>query len=112
MARQFATSFSDRINVTWTLTPAFPDIQFINLVRKGTSKGQALKALCTYLKIPLVHVCAIGDGENDISLISTAGLGIAMQNSTPELISRAKYVTSDVEHCGVAKAIAKFIFLE
>jgi 5-amino-6-(5-phospho-D-ribitylamino)uracil phosphatase len=112
LAKKFALRFADKLNLTWTVTPAFPEIQFINVVNKGTSKGQALEALCGYLRIPLEQVCAIGDGPNDISLLSTSGLGIAMQNSPAELIALADYVTNDVEHSGVARAIHKLIFQE
>jgi 5-amino-6-(5-phospho-D-ribitylamino)uracil phosphatase len=110
MAEKFALGFTDRLSLTWTVTPALPGIQFINVVSSGTSKGLALEALCGHLAIPLKQVCAIGDGPNDISLLSSAGLGIAMRNSPPELISLAGYVTADVEHSGVAQAVEKFIF--
>jgi 5-amino-6-(5-phospho-D-ribitylamino)uracil phosphatase len=109
LAKTFAVRFADKLNLTWSVTPAFPGIQFINVVGKGTSKGQALKALCAYLKIPVERVCAIGDGANDISLVSTAGLGIAMKNSPPELISCAHYITADIEDSGVAKAVNTFV---
>jgi Cof subfamily protein (haloacid dehalogenase superfamily) len=110
LAEGFASKFADRLNLTWTFTPAFPGVHFINVVGKGTSKGQALETLCKYLRIPLEQVCAIGDGANDISLLSVVGLGIAMKNSPDELISRAHFVTDDVDNNGVAKAIRKFIF--
>jgi Cof subfamily protein (haloacid dehalogenase superfamily) len=109
LAKKFAHDFANRLNLTWSVTPSFPDLRFINVVCQGTSKGLALEALCQHLEIGLGQVCAIGDGENDISLISTAGLGIAMQNSTDELKSRSSYITGNVEQSGVAQAIRKFI---
>jgi 5-amino-6-(5-phospho-D-ribitylamino)uracil phosphatase len=109
LAKKFAARFSKRLNVTWTMTPAYPDIQFINIVNSGTSKGLALKELCSYLGIATEQVCAIGDGPNDISLLSTAGLGIAMQNSDVELKAAADYVTEDVANSGVAEAIRRFL---
>ncbi len=109
LAEKFAEKFADRLNLTWTVTPAFPDIKFINIVTCGASKGQAMEVLCSHLQIPIELVCAIGDGSNDISLLSRAGLAIAMQNSPTELKALADYVTGDVNKSGVAEAIQSFL---
>jgi len=61
------------------MTPAFPEYYFINIVDIGVSKGKALESLAAYLGLGMEEVVAIGDGANDISLLSTAGLAIAMQ---------------------------------
>ena len=109
LARRFATHFGDKVNLTWTTTPALADIQFINIIDKSVSKGRALEALCQHLEVPVEHVCAIGDGPNDISLLLAAGLGIAMRNSPVELIEVADNITKDVADSGVADAIRRFL---
>jgi hydroxymethylpyrimidine pyrophosphatase-like HAD family hydrolase len=53
----------------------------------------------------LEEVAAIGDGTNDISLLSAAGLAIAMQNAPPELQAVADYITPDLNHNGFAQAV-------
>jgi hypothetical protein len=73
------------------------------------SKGRALEALASYLGIPLAEVMAIGDGINDIPLLSLAGLAVAMGNASDEVKAVADYVTLDVDHSGVAAAIEKFL---
>ena len=55
------------------------------------------------------QVMAIGDGLNDIPIITAAGLGIAMGNAPSEVKAAAQFVTGDVEHDGAAEAIRKFI---
>jgi len=55
--------------------------------------------------VPLSEVIAVGDGTNDISLLTTAGLAIAMGNAEDEVKSIADYVTLDVDHSGLAAAI-------
>jgi Cof subfamily protein (haloacid dehalogenase superfamily) len=107
--KKMAVFFYGRINLTWTVTPAYPDIQFINITDSGSSKGKALKALCSHLSLPIEQVCAIGDGLNDISLLYNAGLGVAMQNAPDELKAVADYVTCDVENSGVSEALHRFL---
>ena len=92
-----------------TKTPAYPEVDFINVLAPEVSKGKALEALASYLGIALNEVIAIGDGANDVSLLSKAGLAIAMDNGTAELKAVADYVTLDVDHSGVAAAIERFL---
>ena len=104
-ARKFVKHFEDVLHFSWTTTPAYPGIDFINILSLKVSKGRALKALSTFLDIPLSGIAAIGNGSNDISLLRKAGYGIAMGNSPDDLIAVADYVTLDVESSGVAHAI-------
>ena len=71
--------------------------------------GKALEALAVPLGITLAEVIAIGDGVNDISLLSAAGLAVAMGNAPDEVKKVADYVTLDAGHNGVAAAIDKFL---
>jgi Cof subfamily protein (haloacid dehalogenase superfamily) len=108
-ARDFHLQFKSSLHFSWVRTPAFPGVDFINVVAPGVSKGKALKALASHLGISLTEVIAIGDGTNDIPLLSTAGLGIAMGNAPAEVKATADYITLDVERSGLAEAIKKFL---
>jgi Cof subfamily protein (haloacid dehalogenase superfamily) len=108
-ARSFESQFTNKLSFTWSMAPAFPKCNFINVNTLGVSKGKALEALASYMGLGLDEIAAIGDGANDISLLSKAGLGIAMQNSPPELKSIAKHITTDVEQSGVARAIHEYL---
>ena len=79
------------------------------MIAPDVSKGTALEALASFLGIPLTEVMAIGDGGNDIPLLSSAGLAVAMGNASDELKAVADYITLDVDHNGVAAAISKFL---
>lgn len=105
----FLKHFNEHLNFSWTRTPAYPDVDFINVIGLEVSKGKALEELAAFLKISLSDVAAIGDGANDISLLSSAGLGIAMDNGPEDLKSVARYVVPDVEHNGVAVAVEKYV---
>lgn len=72
-------------------------------------KGAALTALCNALGIDISEAAAFGDGSNDLTMIKTAGLGVAMANACPEVLAAADVITSDNNSAGVAKAIAEFV---
>lgn len=108
-AEGFCRHFGGRLHFSWARTPAYPGVDFINILAPEVSKGKALEALTSHLRIPMDEVIAIGDGTNDISLLSTAGLAVAMANALDDVKAVADHVTLDVDHSGVAAAIKKFL---
>jgi phosphoserine phosphatase len=56
-------------------------------------KGAALRAAAERYGIPLSHCVAVGDGANDIDMISDAGLGVAF-NAKPALRDVADVILS------------------
>lgn len=72
-------------------------------------KATAAGVLCDMLEIPMEDVIAIGDGDNDVSMIKSAGLGIAMSNACQEAKAAAGYVTLANDEEGVAVALRKFV---
>lgn len=75
---------------------------------KGVNKGNALKKLCQRLHINADQVMAVGDEENDLSMLKFAGLGIAMGNAVPQVKKISTAQTLDNDHDGVAWAIKKY----
>ena len=71
----------------------------------GVNKGSALSALAQMLDIPMTQVMAIGDNDNDIPMLSAAGIGVAMGNATPAARAAADYLTLPNSQCGVSAAI-------
>ena len=55
---------------------------------------------------------ACGDGFNDVSMISYAGLGVAMENAQPKVKEIANFITLSNDNDGIAHVIEKFIFNE
>ncbi len=90
-------------------TSSMPTNIEINAV--NASKGPALRFLCEKLGFTAENAIAFGDGTNDIDMIRTAGIGVAMSNSDPKLFGEADMVTAcDHNHAGVGKTIAELIF--
>ena len=75
----------------------------------GVSKGSALKTVAELLGIGREKVMAVGDGMNDLPMITYAGLGVAMGNAAPELRAAAGYVSGSVEEDGFAQAVERFV---
>ena len=101
--------FSGQCHFSPVTSPSFPDIDFVNILSPEVSKGKAIIMLAAHLGIKKEEIMAMGDGLNDIPLITTAGLGIAMGTAPDELKKKAKFVTASVEDNGVAEAVKKFI---
>ena len=84
-------------------------IDLFDVMPKGTTKGRALQNLASYLNIPASNTFAIGDNENDVSMIADAKYGIAMGNATEGAKKAAYYITTDYDSLGFAKAVYDFI---
>jgi len=81
----------------------------LEVMNKGINKGNAIRILAEIYGINREEIIAIGDNENDISMIEYAGLGIAMGNAVDTLKERADYITGNYDEDGVAQAIEKFV---
>jgi Cof subfamily protein (haloacid dehalogenase superfamily) len=81
----------------------------LDLSARDCTKGSALRALCGLYGIDPQETVAVGDGINDLDLIRSAGLGIAMGNAISELKEIATVVVSDNAHDGAAEALERFI---
>ncbi|WP_449538740.1 Cof-type HAD-IIB family hydrolase [Ferdinandcohnia sp. Marseille-Q9671] len=76
-----------------------------DVIRNTVNKGVAVKAVLAALQLTPEQAVAFGDGMNDKEMLSTVGTGFAMGNAHPDLISFAKYKTTDVENSGVYKGL-------
>ncbi|MCK5202170.1 MAG: HAD-IIB family hydrolase, partial [Spirochaetales bacterium] len=84
---------------------------FLEFMDGGVSKGSALFEVTDYLDISIDNIMAFGDGQNDISMIETAGIGIAMDNATDEVRAVADSITLSNNDDGVAVFLEEFFKL-
>ena len=82
---------------------------FLEFLNKETNKGRALEYLCKYLNIERSEVMAIGDEENDYSMLEFAGYKIAMANANIKLKNIATYITESNNDDGVGKVVEKYV---
>lgn len=81
----------------------------LSVFARGASKGAAMLRLADRLSIPRKSTLAIGDGINDISMLSAAGLGVAMGNAPPEIQAVAGAITAANVENGAAQALERYI---
>jgi len=82
---------------------------FLECVPLGIDKARSLERLIATLDVSREEIIACGDGYNDQSMISFAGLGVAMANAPREVQDTADYITYSNEEDGVAHVVEKFI---
>lgn len=98
--------YGDQLNIV------FSKPFFLEATDKNASKGNALLKVADIYGIKPQEVIAIGDSENDLSMIRNAGLGITVANAKEKIKKEADFVTLSNNESGVAYAINKFIFKE
>ena len=65
---------------------------YLEVVYSNVNKGRSLSLLAEHLDIPLEQCIAFGDSSNDIEMIQTAGLGVAVANARDDLKAAADLV--------------------
>ena len=86
-----------------------PNPEYIGFMNLRADKGAALAALCEALGLSIRDAMALGDGDNDASMLAAAGLGIAMANATPASMESARVVSKLTnDDCAVADAIERY----
>lgn len=81
----------------------------LELYAKDITKGSGILHALEALKIPVAESFAFGDGVNDVEMMQTVGLGIAMGNAQPAVKEIAKAAVPSVDDDGVAWGIEHVI---
>ncbi|MDO4322522.1 MAG: HAD family hydrolase [Lachnospiraceae bacterium] len=77
---------------------------------ENTGKLSALRSLAEHLGLSMSEVAVFGDDQNDLEMIRGCGLGIAVANAIPEVLSAAKDRARSNEEDGVARYIEEHFF--
>lgn len=85
--------------------PAGQKLHILEVFDKRANKWSAIQWLAGAHGVALERICAIGDEINDLSMISQAGLGVAMGNAVgPVKAAAGRHTLANDDH-GVAHAI-------
>lgn len=83
---------------------------YVELIKPGINKASAIARMAQLYNISPEAVLAIGDSNNDITMLQAAHYGVAMGNANDDVKKVAKYQVADCDHDGVAEAIERFCF--
>lgn len=81
----------------------------LEIMNEGVSKGEALRILSKKYKINMKDIIAFGDNENDLDMITSVGLGVAMENGIDLIKENADIITRSNDEDGVAMVLEKYI---
>ena len=115
-----AIDFKDASLVTsWVeeLKSKFPNLYivkstpyFCEIGSSEAKKSNGVEFLAKLWGIKKEEIMTIGDQNNDIDLIQSGGVGVAMGNGTEELKRYADLITDTVENDGFVKAVEQIIY--
>jgi hypothetical protein len=75
----------------------------------GATKGDGIVCLAEHLGIDISQTMGFGDGENDLTMMTMSGIGVAMENGMEEAKALADYITLSNDEDGVAAALEHFL---
>ena len=82
---------------------------YLEILPAGVNKAKAVAALSQFLGVDLSEVAAVGDGLNDLEMLSEAGFAIAMGNASDRLKAAADLVVRSNDEAGVAQAVEEIL---
>jgi Cof subfamily protein (haloacid dehalogenase superfamily) len=82
---------------------------FLEIFDHRAGKGPALRMLADHLRIAPEHIMAIGDQENDLTMLQFAHASVAMGNAIPAVKAVARHETASNRDDGVAVAIERLV---
>jgi len=80
----------------------------IHLQTPGINKGTALVELAREMGLSPADFLAIGDSQNDIQMLKTAGIGLTVANAHPDTKAVAQYVAGKEYGDGFVEAVKKY----
>ncbi len=82
--------------------------RYIEITKNSCDKRFGISKILEDSEYSISDIMAIGDNYNDISMLTSAKLGVAVDNSSTEIKKIAGTVTSSNDNNGVAEAIMKY----
>lgn len=100
LQRKISTNYTE-------LMAVFSHSCYLEITTKNISKASGVANFAKRYNLELEDFVVFGDGENDMSMLSQCGFGVAMDNAQEHIKSVANYVTTSNEDAGVADFINK-----
>ncbi|MCP4375112.1 MAG: HAD family phosphatase [bacterium] len=104
LADDLKGQFGEEVNVCSILAPNY-NIWIVEAHAFGADKRTALQYVAQGNGIPLSEVVAVGDDVNDISMISSAGLGVAMPQAPQSVVEVSDHTATG----GLAEFVGQLV---
>lgn len=101
--------FTDHVESTLGLTCEWSWQDQVDVTQRGNSKGARLAQWVAEQGLTMDQVIAFGDNDNDLSMLETVGLGVAMGNAADEIKARAKLTIGNNEQPSIAETIYRYV---
>ena len=85
---------------------------YLEITHRSVSKGYALALLAQMQGLSMEETLAFGDHFNDLSMLESAGVGVAMGNAPQAVQKAADVVTADNHHNGVSLYLERVLLSE
>ena len=82
---------------------------YLEVIPTRINKGQGIRDICHALGISTDEVISFGDAANDIPMLQTAGVGVAMGNASQAVKDESNFVTLSNNEDGIAYALEQFL---
>lgn len=102
--QRLSAILGDEFNVTYSAA------NLVEVTRKAYSKGSAVKFMADYYGIPIERTVAVGDNLNDLPMLETAGIGIAVANADPTLKDKAIALEYTNDENAIGTVIGRYGF--
>jgi Cof subfamily protein (haloacid dehalogenase superfamily) len=87
----------------------FTSSKLLEVLPKGVTKVTGIQKLASSLGFTMREVMAFGDYDNDIGMLSAAGLGVAVQNGSQAAKASADLIIAACDQNGPAKFLEKLM---
>jgi Cof subfamily protein (haloacid dehalogenase superfamily) len=91
------------------LTMVYSEETSLEISPLNISKASGLQRLCKHLNLSIDKTIAVGDSDNDLEVLKTAGLSIAMKNAKDYVKDICDVIVADNNHDGCAEAIHRYL---
>ncbi|MCL6271714.1 pyridoxal phosphatase [Sansalvadorimonas sp. 2012CJ34-2] len=97
-----------RVNDVVAVSSEYSWIDRVDICNSGNTKGNSLQKIADLCGIDMSEVVAVGDNENDISMLRAAGLGVAMKGLS-YVESEADLVIGTNDENSIERIVEEFL---
>lgn len=108
VADMLQRKYADRV-VTHAIAVPQQGVEVVEVFDPEVSKWQGVCRIAAWRGVSPDRIIAVGDDLNDLSMLSSAGLGVAMGNARPEAKRAAKRVIGPNSRDGLAEFLESLL---